>query len=172
MTLFWKRYILSDIYLHLIEYFNCKSFFVIKYTAWKVSVFRVILVDQSNSEYRHFLRNVTILAKIQFMTLRFNKTLWQCYSRDILRIGTLVTAREFELQNCCMQKINLFCALRKIPKFDLIFWCENFMVTHSFRDLSETLRKLCLSTKFPHQEITWNIGVLRSGEHWTLLLLI
>ena len=26
----------------------------------------------------------------------------------------------------------------------------------------ETMRKLCLSTKFPHQEISWNCGILRS----------
>ena len=28
----------------------------------------------------------------------------------------------------------------------------------------EILRKLYLSTKFPHQEIKWNFGILRSGE--------
>ena len=28
----------------------------------------------------------------------------------------------------------------------------------------ESLRKLYLSTKFPHQEIKWNFGILRSGE--------
>ena len=26
----------------------------------------------------------------------------------------------------------------------------------------ETMRKLCLSTKFPHQEISWNYGIFRS----------
>ena len=40
------------------------------------------------------------------------------------------------------------------------------METHIFRrvlgDLSETLRKLCFSTKFPHQPIKWNNGILRS----------
>ena len=29
-------------------------------------------------------------------------------------------------------------------------------------DSPETMRKLCLSTKFPHQEIRWNYGILRS----------
>ena len=40
------------------------------------------------------------------------------------------------------------------------------METHIFRrvsgDLSETLRKLCFSTNFPHQPIKWNNGILRS----------
>ena len=27
---------------------------------------------------------------------------------------------------------------------------------------TETMRKLCLSTKFPHQEIRWNQGIFRS----------
>ena len=29
-------------------------------------------------------------------------------------------------------------------------------------DSPETMRKLCLSAKFPHQEIRWNYGILRS----------
>ena len=37
------------------------------------------------------------------------------------------------------------------------FWCRNFVERNSFRivsgDSPETMRKLCLSTKFPHQEI-------------------
>ena len=48
-------------------------------------------------------------------------------------------------------------ALRKIPQFHLIYWCENFVGRHSFRivsgDSPETMRKLCLPTKFSHQEI-------------------
>ena len=51
--------------------------------------------------------------------------------------------------------------LRKIPKFH-----ENFVGRYSFRrvldELPETIRKLCLSTKFPHQEIWRNDGILRS----------
>ena len=47
--------------------------------------------------------------------------------------------------------------LRKIRKYHLIFWCGNFVERHSFRRVSgdspEPLQKLCLSTKFTHQEI-------------------
>ena len=34
-------------------------------------------------------------------------------------------------------------------------------------ELPETMRKLCLSTKFPHQEIRWNYGILRSDSYFT-----
>ena len=48
-------------------------------------------------------------------------------------------------------------SLRKIWEFHLISWCGNFVERHSFRrvlgDSLEALRKLCLLTKFPHQEI-------------------
>ena len=54
--------------------------------------------------------------------------------------------------------------LRKITKFHLILLCGNFVEGHSFRrvssDCPETLRKLCLSKKFPYQEIRWNFDVL------------
>ena len=57
-------------------------------------------------------------------------------------------------------------SLRKIPKFRLISWCINFEERHSFRivsgDSPEAMRKLRLSSKFPHQEIRWNFGILRS----------
>ena len=48
-----------------------------------------------------------------------------------------------------------FQPLRKIPKFHLIFWCGNFEERYSFHIVSgespETMRKMCLSSKFPHQ---------------------
>ena len=63
----------------------------------------------------------------------------------------------------------LFHSLRKTPYFHLISWCENFVEKYSFRIVSgespETMRKLCLSTKFPHQKIRWNYSILR-GDCW------
>ena len=57
----------------------------------------------------------------------------------------------------------LLCALQKIPWFDLISWCGNFAERHSFRivsgELPETMQKLCLPTKFPHQEIKSNCSI-------------
>ena len=59
-----------------------------------------------------------------------------------------------------------FLTLRKIPYFHLISWSKNFVEKHSFRIVSgkspETMRKLCLSAKSPHQEIRWNYGIFRS----------
>ena len=51
----------------------------------------------------------------------------------------------------------LLLTLRKIPKFHLISWCENFVERHSFRivsgEMPETMRKLCLSAKLTHQQV-------------------
>ena len=58
--------------------------------------------------------------------------------------------------------------LRKIYKFHLISWCENFGVRYSFCGVSDkspkTLWKMSFSTKFPLQEIKWNFGILRNNN--------
>ena len=54
----------------------------------------------------------------------------------------------------------IFCAV-----FTLISWCGNFVEKQSFRMISDSpkiMSKLCLSTKFPHQDIRWNYGIFRS----------
>ena len=58
----------------------------------------------------------------------------------------------------------MFYALPKIAKFHLIFSCGNFVKRHSFLNVSGDLQKLCISTKFQHQEIRWNYGILRSDR--------
>ena len=56
--------------------------------------------------------------------------------------------------------------LRKIPLFHLTSSCGSIVERHNFRivsgDLLEIMPKLCLSTKFPHQEIRWNDDISRS----------
>ena len=53
--------------------------------------------------------------------------------------------------------------LRKILRFHLISWYENFVERHSFCvESPETIRKLCLFKKFPHQESRWNYGILHT----------
>ena len=56
--------------------------------------------------------------------------------------------------------------LSKILQFHLIPWCGNFVERHSLPivlcDSPETMRKLRLSTKLPHQEIRWNYGIFCS----------
>ena len=65
-------------------------------------------------------------------------------------------------------------SLRKIPYFYLISWCGSFVERHSFHivssNLPETMWKLCLSTKFPHQEIKWNYGILHSVSRFFILI--
>ena len=59
-----------------------------------------------------------------------------------------------------------FLTLHKIWYLHLISWCGNFMEMHGFHIVSgespKTTQKLCLSIKFPHQEIRWKYGILRS----------
>ena len=71
---------------------------------------------------------------------------------------------------------------RDLPQFFLVFHNRNnemledmvlYLHLHSIVQLSidfhlgespETMRKLCLSAKFPHQEIRWNYGILHSDS--------
>ena len=62
-----------------------------------------------------------------------------------------------------------YATLQKISWFHLISRCENFVEKNSFHIISgnsgnslETMRKLFLSTKFPHQEIRWSYGIFCS----------
>ena len=59
-------------------------------------------------------------------------------------------------------------SLQKIPEFHLIFLCGNFVERHIFRIVSgkslKTMWTLCLSTKFPLQEIKWNYGIFLSVQ--------
>ena len=66
-------------------------------------------------------------------------------------------------------------SLHKILYLHLISWCGNLAERHSFRivsgDSPETMRKLCLFTKFPYHEIRWNCGILPRELHWKTLIL-
>ena len=59
-------------------------------------------------------------------------------------------------------------SLQKIPQFHLIFYCGNFVGKHSFcidsGDSPETMRKLCLSTKFTQQKVTRNYVIFCSAS--------
>ena len=65
--------------------------------------------------------------------------------------------------------LTFFVSLLEIPYFHLMSWCESFLERHNFRvvlgESPETMRKLCLSTKFPHQEIRWNYSIFRSVHY-------
>ena len=64
---------------------------------------------------------------------------------------TLLAAQKIKIKKKRNEK-NAW-TLRKISSFHLNCWCGNFVERHSFRIVSETMEKLCLSEKFPHQEI-------------------
>ena len=48
-------------------------------------------------------------------------------------------------------------------------WCGKFLERYSFHKISgespETLRKLCLSPKFPHKELRWKFDIFRSESY-------
>ena len=111
--------------------------------------------DLKNSEYGHFSHSDVVsqtFDRVPKDTSEGYTMNWFCvkYLTKILSGSTVQATKYGEV------------SLRKKPKFDLISWhliswCGNFVERHSFRKASgespETLRKLCLSTKFPHQEI-------------------
>ena len=74
--------------------------------------------------------------------------------------------------------LNTPLTLLRIPYFYLISWCGSFVGRWGFHrvssDLPESLRKVCLSTKFTHLEIRWNWYSTQPETKWTkkILLLI
>ena len=64
--------------------------------------------------------------------------------------------------------LSRYVVLRIIPLFHVITWCGNLVERYSFckvlGDSAETMRKLCLSTKFSHQEIRWNCSIFCSAS--------
>ena len=103
------------------------------------------------------------------------------YPIDNLKKLFLKSWKMMMMKNCFVLFFGFFCSawplkgfntyfqlepLRLILKFHLIFWIENFLERHSFRRVSgdslKTLRKLFLSTKFPHRNIRWSFSILHS----------
>ena len=112
---------------------------------------RNLNIDYSNFLY-HLLESVSILVKsVTVATLtNFQAILSKCEASNIFR------AMVFHLTYSSI-----------ILKFHLTSWCGHFVETHNFRwvsrELPETMRKLCASTKFPpHQDIRWNFSIFCS----------
>ena len=104
--------------------------------------------------------------KSPFIRIQKKDAFINTYSWTIIN-ALFFTGSSFD-RYCAWNAINhlLHLSLGKIPKFHLISWCENFVERHSFHWTSsespEALRKLCFSKKFSHQEIRWNVDILRS----------
>ena len=106
-----------------------------------------------------------------FFLLFSKKKLVTCVTHpDLLRISTVhINAFCFTVRSYCkiLESIEINGTLCKIPKFHLNFpGVGNFVETHSFcrisGELPKTMWKLCFSTKFMHQEISWNFDIFRS----------
>ena len=71
---------------------------------------------------------------------------------------------------CLLEVLTLCKSLPKMLSFHPTSWRKIFLGRYSFRavldESPETMRRLWLSTKFPHQEIIWNYGILRSRCRW------
>ena len=82
----------------------------------------------------------------------FDENSWQISIIDVWRGPKYASA---------MQK---YISLHNLLTSHLISWCGNFVEMHIFYRVSgefpETMRKLCVSTKFRHQEIRWNCVIL------------
>ena len=52
------------------------------------------------------------------------------------------------------------------PNFLLWRFCGKAQFLHSFVLFAQTMRKLCLSSIFQHQEISWNYGIFCSVFQW------
>ena len=109
-----------------------------------------------------------ILTPNSFKKLRCEKITY-CLVNPVLKKFVTWEMRSSETDIFFLEKQVLkkfLPTLRKIPQFHLIFWCGNFVERRSFRivlgELYKTMRKLCLSTKFPHQEIRWHCSIFGS----------
>ena len=83
----------------------------------------------------------------------------------LVKFVTVATLTNFQIILSKCEASNIFKAMifnltynSIILKFHLISWCGHFVETHNFhwvsRELPETMRKLCASTKFPpYQDI-------------------
>ena len=97
-----------------------------------------------------------LVIKYTLITYNIHTT----YFNDIWIIGNKVK------EKICSPQSWLKECTAKIPQFHLISWCGNFVERHSFSIVSgvppKNMRKLCLSTKFPHQKIMWNYDIFRN----------
>ena len=143
--------------------------------------FVIILIAHLAAVMTHIaLGNELIVSKVSSISFSY-ACIPSMFSKNIFRVlinykrsNSLVLVKVRDIFSTCQLPMkDLYCennihsltiftkrfhdALRKIPKFYLISWCRNFVERHSFRRVSsylpKSLQKLCLSTKFPHQEI-------------------
>ena len=124
-----------------------------------------ILIRLFHCKVKNMLYHFNHLVQIRKNSLKLKGTR-QCWdSKD----GWPNSGDEVKLRESCddikyyrskltfLSQGNCPLPMRKIQKYQLIFWCGNFVETISFRkasgNSSKTLPKLCVSTNFSHHEI-------------------
>lgn len=93
---------------------------------------------------------------------------WSYYDRGIRYNGNSNTGQIGLYETVCIENNKGNRGFQLCKGFHLIPWCRNFTETHSFcivsGDSPKIMRKLCISTKFPHQKIRRNYGIFRSDN--------
>ena len=89
-----------------------------------------------------------------------------CLVNPVLKKFVTWEMRSSETDIFFLEKLVLKNFLPTLQKNTVISWCGNIVERCSFRIVSgesdKTMGKMCLSTKFPHQEIRWNCSIFDS----------
>ena len=105
--------------------------------------------------YNFNLAKTELNPYIKLKSFFFQKTWDSASSKRSNAAQSLIIATENAMMKCNDSPGWLCCV--KYRNFHLISWCGNS------GDSLETMRKLCLSTKFSHQKIRWNYGIFCSA---------
>ena len=100
-----------------------------------------------NSEETRYLWNISILVKLQTST-----------SSKV--VGLYLRRRPFLIRFQASSFSNTAKNTVISPNFLVWKFCGKVRIV--LGDLPETMKKLCLSSKFPHQTIRWNYGIFCS----------
>ena len=105
------------------------------------------------------------LPKFGAIFILFIQNLQQIFSKNVNVNPILIVSQKYT----STKSMNHYIIYRN----STISWCGDFLKTNvfqtDFRNSRETMRKLCVSTKFSHQEIKWSFGIL--GSEFACLLL-
>ena len=112
--------------------------------------------------YKHNFKKRVIQVQTQFrfafpQTPPASKTAIQKNVLKYQKDGTCLNLNKMKSGKGLRWERKMMILLRKIPQFHLISWCGNFAERHSFHKVSgsspKTMRKMCLSAKFP--KVSW-----------------
>ena len=105
--------------------------------------------------YKFNLAKTELNLHMKLKSFFFQKTWYSASSKRSNAAQSLIIANGNAMMKCNDSPGWLCC--EKYRNFNLISWCGNS------DDSLETIRKLCLSTKFSHQKIWWNYEIFCSA---------